>query len=163
MFTLPQLIQEDISGMEAALAALITGSESISAFVIDKGGFLVCGKGGGDQFDTTTVAALSAATYTANQAIASLIGEPNFSSIYQQGENFSLYISNIDEQCLLAVIFNARLSVGAVKYYAAGTTKQIAGQLQRARERAPDQGIDLAMMNITDSAGFFKQKPSDSK
>lgn len=162
MFTLPQLIEEDISSMEGALTALITGSESISAFVIDKGGFLVCGKGGSDQFDTTTVAALSAATYTANQAIASLIGEPNFSNIYQQGENFSLYISNIDEQCLLAVIFNARLSVGAVKYYASGTTREIAAHLQRARERAPDQGVDLAMMNMADSSGFFKQKTPDA-
>ncbi len=56
------------------------------------------------------------------------------------------------------VIFNARLSVGAVKYYSTGTTKKIAAALQHARERSPDQGVDLAMMNITDSAGFFKQK-----
>ena len=157
MFTLPQLIEEDMTRIEAALTELLTGSEANTGLVIDKGGFVVCTVGG-QEFDLTTVAALCAAAFTANEAIAGLIGEPNFATIYQQGERSSLFISNIDEQCLLAVVFNAHLSVGAVKYYAAGTTRQIADQLRRARERAPDQGVDFAMMNLADSAGFFRRK-----
>jgi predicted regulator of Ras-like GTPase activity (Roadblock/LC7/MglB family) len=161
MFSLPQLIEEDMTRIEAALAELLTGSEALTAFVIDKGGFLVATVGG-EKYDLTTVAALCAAAFTANEAIAGLIGEPNFTTIYQQGERSSLFISNIDAQCLLAVIFNARLSVGAVKYYATGTTREIAGQLERARERAPEQGVDFATMNVTDSAGFFKRKPPET-
>lgn len=162
MFSLPQLIEEDVTRIEGALTELLSGSEALTAFVIDKGGFVVCTAGGGESFDLTTVAALCAAAFTANQAIAGLIGEPNFAVIYQQGERYSLFISNIDEQCLLAVIFNARLSVGAVKYYATGTTREIARQLQRARERAPDQGVDFATMNLTDSVGYFKRKQPES-
>jgi predicted regulator of Ras-like GTPase activity (Roadblock/LC7/MglB family) len=126
--------------------------------VIDKGGFIVATQGISGLYDTTTLAALAAASYTANQAIASLISEPNFSSIYQQGETSSMLVMNVDEHCLLVVVFNARHSVGAVKYYACSTIRLIAAQFQRARARDPEKGMDLSLLNIADTSGLFQRK-----
>jgi len=158
MGTLPQLIEEDIRQIDDSLDELLTKSEATSSIVIDKGGFIITQCGDVRRFDTTTLGALAAAMYAATQGIASLVGEVNFSSVYQQGENFSLLVHNVDEHCLLLVIFKAQISVGAVKYYAVNTIGRIAQQLQVAHARSPDQGIDLSVLNVADTSGVFRKK-----
>ena len=155
---LPQLIEEDMREIDGALGDLLTKSEATSALVLDKGGFLITQCGETRRFDTTTLGALAAAMYAATQGIASLVGEIDFSSVYQQGENISLLVNNVDEHCLLLVIFRAQISVGAVKYYALGTIAQLAKQLRAAQARAPDEGYDLSVLNMADSAEFFRKK-----
>ncbi len=158
MATLPQLIEEDIRQIDGALNDLLTKSEATSALVLDKGGFLITQCGDVRRFDITTIGALAAAMYAATQGIASLVSEENFSSVYQQGENFSLLVHNVDEHCLLLVIFRAQISVGAVKYYALNTISEVAQQLQTAQTRAPGEGYDLSVMNIADTADIFRKK-----
>jgi len=158
MATLPQLIEEDIREIDGALNDLLAKSEATSSLVIDKGGFLITQCGDTRRFDTTTLGALAAAMYAATQGIASLVSEANFSSVYQQGENFSLLVHNVDEHCLLVVIFRAQISVGAVKYYAITTISQVAQQLQTAQARSPDEGLDLSVLNIADTADLFRKK-----
>ena len=97
--------------------------------------------------------------FCATQAIADLLGESQFASIYQQGERHSLLLSNIDENVLLIVIFKASLSVGIVKYYAADTVRRIMEQLQRAQLRSPDTSIDLVSMNVLDVSSIFRKQP----
>jgi predicted regulator of Ras-like GTPase activity (Roadblock/LC7/MglB family) len=158
MFTLPQILEEDLSEINSALRDLVAKSESLSALVIDKGGFLITNQGHWDTFDTTTVAALSAGSFAANREIASLVGEPDFSHIYQQGNQHSLLVSNIDDNCLLVVIFKAITGVGAVKYYAQVAVKRVAEQIQRARERDPENGVDLSVLNMADTSAVFQRQ-----
>jgi len=101
---------------------------------------------------------LSAASFAATQGIAGLVNEINFSSVYQQGESYSILVLNVDEYSLLTVIFKARISAGAVKYFAETTMKEIAAQLKRAQERDPDTGLDLSMLNMADPAPMFTKK-----
>src|ERR1700730_10719998 len=128
MSTLPQLIEEDILQMDVVLRDLLTNCEATTALIIDKGGFLISHRGESDQFDLTTIAALASGAYLANQTIANLVHESNFDSVYQQGEKFSMLVMNVDQYCLLVVIFAATISVGAVKYFAARSTVRIAAQ-----------------------------------
>jgi len=144
--------------MEGALDELIARSESSNAAILDKGGFIVASRGSLESYDLTTLAALAAASYTANQAIANLIHETNFSSVYQQGESYSMLVNNVDEHCLLVVIFGAKLSVGAVKYYARDTILKVIDQMEKARKRAPEQGVDMAMLNLSDTSQIFRKK-----
>jgi predicted regulator of Ras-like GTPase activity (Roadblock/LC7/MglB family) len=158
MFTLPRLTQEDMDRMDGALDELIARSECSNAAILDKGGFIVASRGALGAYDLTTLAALAAASFTASQAIANLIQEPDFSSVYQQGKNFSILVNNVGEQCLLVVIFNAKSSVGAVKYYARDTILKVLDQLEKARKRAPEDGVDLSMMNLSDGAQVFRKQ-----
>ncbi|MBI3881211.1 MAG: roadblock/LC7 domain-containing protein [Verrucomicrobia bacterium] len=158
MFTLPQLLEEDVTEINAALRDLVSKSESLNALVIDKGGFLVTNQGHWDDFDSTTVAALSAGSYAANGEIANLIGEKSFSHIYQQGETHSLLVSNIDENVLLCVIFKGMTGVGAVKYYATTAVQRIAEQLKKAGARDPESGLDLSVLNMADTGPLFPRK-----
>ena len=106
------------------------------------------------QFDLTTIAALASGAFMANQTIAGLVNETNFNSIYQQGENFSLFVINVDEHCLLVVIFKAQTGVGVVKYFRRPRRQAHRGQLKIARERDPGEGLDLSVLNVADRASI---------
>jgi len=157
MATLPQLIEEDVRELDSSMEELLIKCEGSAALVIDKGGFLIA-QVGSQQFDTTTLAALCAASFAATETIAGLVSETNFSSVYQQGEKFSLLVLNVDEFCLLTIVFKAEVSVGAVKYFAVTTAGQVAKQLKKAHRRAPETGLDLSMLNMADPAPLFRKK-----
>lgn len=158
MATLPQLLEEDITTLDAVLRELIARSESDAAVIIDRGGFLITKQGDYERIDVTTLGALAAASFAATQGIANLVGETDFNSVYQQGENHSMLVNNVDEHALLVIVFKAHVSAGIVKYYAAASLERIAGQLRIARERSPDEGLDLSVLNIADTAPLFRRK-----
>src|SRR5436190_7153484 len=159
MSPLPELIEEDISEVERAMQELLLKSDANVALLLDKGGFLITKCGNYQKFDTVTLAALAAASFAATQGIASLVCENNFSSVYQQGEENSMLVLNVDDNCLLTVVFSASISVGAVKYFAGSTVKQIAKQMKRARTRAPQGGLDLSLLNLADpTTSVFRKK-----
>jgi predicted regulator of Ras-like GTPase activity (Roadblock/LC7/MglB family) len=158
MATLPQLIEEDIQRLDETLREFNAQTDAATSLVIDKGGFLIAHQGDDQQFDLTTIGALASGAFMANQTIAGLVNEKNFNSIYQQGEKFSMFVINVDEHCLLAVIFQSQTGVGVVKFYAAFAVKQIARQLLVAQERNPGAGLDLSVLNATNPQDFFHKK-----
>ncbi|HEU6447458.1 MAG TPA: roadblock/LC7 domain-containing protein [Verrucomicrobiae bacterium] len=163
MGTLPQLIEEDIEKLGEILRRFIASADATAALIIDKGGFLITYQGEAGQMDFTTIGALASGAFMANQTIAGLVNESNFNSIYQQGEKSSMFVINVDEHCLLVVIFGSSGGIGVVKYYAAGAVKEIARQLQAAKERAPGEGIDLSVLNVAETETVFKKKSKSAK
>jgi predicted regulator of Ras-like GTPase activity (Roadblock/LC7/MglB family) len=157
MSTLPQLLEEDIAALDVSLRDLLRKTEADTALIIDRGGFLITQQGDFESLDTTTLAALSSASFAATQTIAGLIGEQDFSSVYQQGEKSSMLVINVDEYSLLVIVFPASISVGAVKYYAPVSIKKIAMQMKLAHERDPESGLDLSVLNIADTSVLFKK------
>jgi len=159
MTTLPQLLEEDVLKLDDALNELLSQTEATTALVMDKAGFLIAHQGNDRKFDLTTIAALSSGAYMANQTIAGLVEETNFNSVYQQGDKFSLFASNIDEHCLLLVVFQAQVGVGIVKHFAGPAIQSIANQLNLARTRNPEAGLDLSVLNLADSGSLFRKQP----
>src|SRR5438045_8770191 len=106
---LPQLIAEDVQELDRLLHELVARSDAQAAMIIDKAGFLITQAGDCEQFDATTLAALAAGSFAATQGMAGVINEPNFNSVYQQGESFSLLVQNIEEDTLLMVVFAAHV------------------------------------------------------
>ena len=158
MPSLPQLLEEDVRQIDAALQEFLTKSEATAALLTAEGGFLICQSGDLTGFDPTTVGALSANTFTATQAIAESLNESSFATVYQQGVHSSILIGQVNRQHTLIVVFPAGNSVGAVKYFAAFAIQAIASQLEKAKQRAPGQGLDLALLNLADSSSLFRMK-----
>jgi predicted regulator of Ras-like GTPase activity (Roadblock/LC7/MglB family) len=150
MLSLPQLVEEDVRRLDEELHNLVTQSEATTALLIDIGGFLISSRGDSAQFDLTTIAALAAGAFMANQTMANLVRETHFDSLYQQGEQFSLLVLGIESQVLLVVIFRANVSVGLVKYYAQPAAQNISRQLQVAHARNPDGRLCLSELNLAD-------------
>ena len=160
MATLPQLIEEDVRRLDETLREFLTQTEATAALVIDKGGFLLAHHSRSDEYDLTTIGALASGAFMANQTIAGLVNEKDFSSIYQQGERFSMFVVNVDQHCLLVVIFPSPSGVGVVKFYAAMAVKQIARHLAVAQERNPNAGFDLSELNTANPRDLFRKKAS---
>jgi predicted regulator of Ras-like GTPase activity (Roadblock/LC7/MglB family) len=158
MATLPQLIEEDIRSLNETLQQFIANTDTATALLIDRGGFLITHQGDESEFDLTTIAALASGAFMANQTIAGLVKETTFNSIYQQGEHFSMFAISVDEHALLVAIFKSQAGVGVVKYFASNAIKSIARQLKVARERAPGEGLDLSMLNVANAGPFFRRK-----
>ena len=160
MLTLPELLTEDVQQFNETLSELLLHTEATTALIMDKGGFLITHQGDNQQFDLTTIAALASGAFMANQTIAGLVRETNFNSVHQEGERLSLFAVNIDEHCLLLIVFKPQVGVGAVKYYALPAAQKIAEQLQSAQLRNPTGGFDLSALNLANSASLFQQKPA---
>ena len=157
MSALPQLIEEDVRQLDDALSDLLRQTDATTALIIDKSGFLLTHHGDSRRFDLTTIAALASGAFMANQSIANLIRETDFNSVYQQGDKTSIFAVSIDENCLLLVIFAAKLSVGAIKYHAASVVQKIAEQMQSAQERYSD-GFELAALDVSGTEDVFQKK-----
>ena len=154
----PQLTQEDVDHVDAVLRELLERSEASLALLVEKAGYLIQQAGDTSQVDTTTFATLGSNAYNAVQFMASLVNENNFTSMYQQGENFSTLMLNVDENSLLVVVFPTHLTVGSMKYYATPAAKRIAEQIQLATGRSDGIGIDLSDLNVTDAQGLFAKR-----
>ena len=144
MATLPQLIEEDMVRVDTVLREFIQQADAIAALLIDKGGFLIAQQGEPGEMDFTTIAAL--------------VKEKDFNSTYQQGETFSLFVINVDHNCLLVVIFKSQSGIGVVKYFATAATAALAQQLALAAERAPGRGFDLSELNLANPQELFRKK-----
>ncbi len=157
MATLPPLTEEDVQLIDKTLDELLSKTEATAAFIIDKGGPLLSQRGQIGQMDTTAVAALAAGSFSATQAIAERVGETNFNSIYQQGDQSSIFVVSIDDNLLLIVIFKATLSVGVIKHYAKSGIIAIAQQLECARKRSPNVHMDMVAMENIETNVFRKK------
>jgi predicted regulator of Ras-like GTPase activity (Roadblock/LC7/MglB family) len=158
MGTLPQLIEEDVRKLNEILREFVAQTDTAAALLIDKGGFLITHQGETKDFDLTTIAALASGAFMANQTIAGLVKETNFNSLYQQGEHFSIFVSDVDQYSLLVAIFRSQAGVGVVKCFATAAVKHIARQLGIAKERAPGAGLDLSALNVANTGPIFKKK-----
>lgn len=155
---LPPLKENDMRALEAVFADFLAKTEADAVLLAAEGGFLVSNYGNTDKFNPTVIGALAANSFVANVKMAELLGEPQFNSIYQQGETTSVLIQAIDGENLIIIIFPATVAVGAVKHYAGIARTEVARIFKCSSEEAPDQMLDLAMMNLPDSSEIFKRK-----
>ncbi len=117
MATLPQLIVEDVRRLDDLLQEFLKQTDATVALVIDKGGFLLTHQGNADGLDLTTIGALASGAFMASQTLAGIVRDKDFNHTFQQGETTSLFTVNVDEHCLLVVVFPSNVGVGVVKYY----------------------------------------------
>ena len=159
MSALPQLVGEDVNRLESTLRNLVERTAATVGFVTDSAGFVIARHARSGDLDTMTLGALCANTYAASAAMAGLIGETTFSSVYQEGKKSNLLISALGDAALLVVLFEVGVSGDSVKYYASIAVNVLAAHLRTATYRAPLARIDLATLNVADPSELFRRKP----
>ena len=96
-------------GYEGASLSVRTG------MIVDRTGQMVAIVGEEPSFDPTAFASLTAADFSANDQLARMIGEPEFGSLFHQGEKESMYLADIARRVILVVLFDNRTTLGLVK------------------------------------------------
>ena len=154
---IPELNEEDMVVFDRVQRDFLEKSEASLTLLVERAGYLIrqCGKAPG--FEPVQIATLASNAFAATEFMANLIHEPDFTGMYQHGATTSTLTLNIDSSCLLFIAFPSHLGVGAIKYYAAEAVRDLAAQLEKARNRG-GKGMDLADLNPKDARDLFRRK-----
>ncbi len=109
------IYQEEYERLESVLRRLRADSNARAIFLIDKNGQQIAAAGELDQFDTTSLASLTAGNVAATDGLAKLIGEREFSVLFHEGQQDHIHISIVGKRAILLVIFDDRSSLGLVR------------------------------------------------
>jgi predicted regulator of Ras-like GTPase activity (Roadblock/LC7/MglB family) len=109
------IFEEDYWAINSVLTDLLKSSNSRSTLLIDRAGQLISNIGTPPDFDVTSFASLCAADFEANNQLAALIGERDFSTLYHQGTEESMYLSKIARDVILVVLFDKSTTLGLVR------------------------------------------------
>ncbi len=110
-----EVYEEDYRGLEEALRRLRRDSNAKAVFLIDKNGQQIAAAGDIENFDSTSLASLTAGNVAATDGLAKLIGEREFSVLFHEGERDHIHISIVGKRAILLVIFDERSSLGLVR------------------------------------------------
>jgi len=109
------LHEVDHRRLTAVLDRLRRDANSKVTFLIDKNGQQLAAAGNVDDFDPTSLAALTAGNVAATDGLAKLLGETEFSTLFHEGEHDHLHINVVAGKGILVVIFDERSSLGLVR------------------------------------------------
>jgi len=138
------LFPEDIDQLDGILLPLTQKANLLLAVLINKDGRLLTNQGQLDNVDIVSLAALVAGNTASTLAIAHLVGETEFCTMYHQGKNKHIYVASIDDNTFLALVFDDRTNIDRVKVFARQFDRQLKEALQRVYDKSEEQ-VDLDM------------------
>lgn len=107
--------EDDFGAITITLQRFLYDAKARCALLVDRSGQLVATVGEPPNFDATAFATLTAADFSANDQLARLIGESDFSVLFHQGEKESMYLADIARRVILVVLFDNRTTLGLVR------------------------------------------------
>lgn len=109
------LEEPDARRIEDLLNSFLYQSNARCVLLVDRAGQLITVAGERPTFDSTAFASLAAADFSANDQLASMVGEQEFSSLFHQGEKESMYLADIAKRVILVVLFDDRATLGMIR------------------------------------------------
>jgi predicted regulator of Ras-like GTPase activity (Roadblock/LC7/MglB family) len=116
---------EDLRRIEDILHRFLYQSGARCALLVDRTGQLVATVGERPEFDATAFASLAAADFSANDQLATMIGEHEFSSLFHQGEKESMYLADVAKRVILVILFDNRTTLGMVRVKVKGVVGEL--------------------------------------
>lgn len=130
------LDEGDYKKISEHLTALLKESNARCALLVDRTGQLLANAGEQLSFDPTSFASLTAADFSANDQLAKMIGEPEFASLFHQGEKESMYLADVAKRVILVVLFDQRTTVGMVRLRVKQTVQDLSKLFEEMFQRA---------------------------
>lgn len=131
------LTEEGIRGLNNTLGNFVLDSGAKAILLIDKSGQMIAAQGETSAFDTMSISALITGSFNSTKAIATLLGEAEFKTMFQQGQTSSIYMVALSNQDVLAVIFPNQITVGRIKYKLDQVVEPVDHQLKTMYLQSP--------------------------
>ncbi len=128
--------EDDFGAITGSMLRFLDDTNSMCAMLVDKSGQLVTTVGSAPGLDPTTFATLTAADFGANDQLARILGETDFTTLFHQGERESVFVADVARRLLLVVIFDSRTSVGLVKLKVKPQVEELTALLDAAMSRS---------------------------
>lgn len=127
----------DVEQLDQILSDFLGETQARCAALVDRSGRLLTSVGDTGSMDRITFASLVAGDFAASGQLASLLGEPEFSSLYHQGEGQSMYLADISGLAILVALFDGRTTLGMVRLKSKVTVPKFASVFAALAARGP--------------------------
>ena len=144
--------ERDAQHIERVLLSFIRESDARCALLVDRTGQLITLAGERPAFDSTAFATLAAADFSANDQLASMIGEQEFSSLFHQGDTESMYLADVARRAILVVLFDDRATLGMVRIKVKAVVRELNEIFREIFDRAPSTSSPHLATNWVDEA-----------
>ena len=142
--------EDDFGAIKQALEQFLTDCNARCALLVDRTGQLVATVGDRPDFDPTAFATLTAADFSANDQLAKLIGENEFSSLFHQGEKESMYLADIARRVILVVLFDNRTTLGLVRLKMKAAVQELTQLFHDVFSRGPSAATPNVLAGADD-------------
>jgi predicted regulator of Ras-like GTPase activity (Roadblock/LC7/MglB family) len=149
---------DDPQAITATLQRFLRESHAHCALLVDRAGQLVTTVGeapSGAGFDVTAFASLTAADFSANDQLARLLGERDFSTLFHQGERESMFLADVARRVILVVLFDTRTTLGLVRL----KLRAAVGELAERFEAVFARGAAAPGASAYDGPAFLAPDP----
>ena len=143
--------EEDLNALTRTVSKFLTETGAHSALIADRAGQLVATVGKPLNFDPMVFATLTAADFSANDQLARLIGETDFTTLFHQGEKESMYVADVARRLILVTLFDNHTPIGLVRLKMKPVVEELTAHLDRAYSRARESST--TQPNILAGAG----------
>jgi predicted regulator of Ras-like GTPase activity (Roadblock/LC7/MglB family) len=124
------LTEAGVNALNALTSQLQVETGARAVLLIEKSGQLVTAQGQTGTLDTLSLAALISGSFASTKALARLMGEKNFKTMFQQGKTESLFVVALDTTDIMAVVFGENVTVGLVKFKTMQALERINAQVR---------------------------------
>lgn len=155
----PQLTTEDVEQLDVLLKGFVERSGVLTAMMVESAGYLIQRAGGEMPADPAEFASLASNAFSAAQAMSRRLKENFFTQLRVTGTTFQTLIWQVDESCLLVVVYPAELDSKKVEESALLPVINLHELLKIARNRAPGVTVDLADEDAESFTKFFRRVP----
>jgi predicted regulator of Ras-like GTPase activity (Roadblock/LC7/MglB family) len=108
--------EEDLVILDRVLQHTLRQSLAKCVLLINRNdGSLITSQGFLEDLDTISLGALAAGAFASAREIARLVGEPEFSVLFHQGEREHVHVNLAGHHGLLMTLFDDRTTVGLVR------------------------------------------------
>jgi predicted regulator of Ras-like GTPase activity (Roadblock/LC7/MglB family) len=130
---------EGITKITALLNELYSEANARSILLVEKSGQHLA-MVGEESPHVMALSALVVGAFSSTREIARLLGEPEFKTMFQQGNRLNIFISLLDSQDLITVIFDERTTLGMIKLKTQQMTKRISEEIKSMGQSQVGQG-----------------------
>jgi predicted regulator of Ras-like GTPase activity (Roadblock/LC7/MglB family) len=106
------------------------------------------------QESAVAVSALAAGVFSATNELAKLLGEHEFTLTFHQGKETNIHISLVGPLILLAVIFDNKAPIGAIRFWAkkiSGSIKPVLEKMAAGPRQEPSQDLRKGLRDEIDN------------
>jgi predicted regulator of Ras-like GTPase activity (Roadblock/LC7/MglB family) len=133
---------DDLQRINRLLHDFVVESGARCSLLLDRHGRPVTAFGDTGGLDETSFASLAAADFDASDQLAGLLGEEEFTALYHQGIDGSMYLAEIAGMAILAAVFDRRTTLGMIRLKTREVVPQLARLLAEIK-RTPHHGRGL--------------------
>lgn len=131
--------EEEIREIENYFGEYLIEAEARDIILLNKSGELLAKSGDITSDVAVTVSALAAGVFSATNELARILGEREFTITFHQGMETNIHISLITPNVLIAIIFDNRIPIGAVRFWAKRVGNSVKEIIRKAEIRTPKE------------------------